>query len=308
MKILITGVSGYLGYELAKKLSSHQIIGIDIKKFRSEFPKHVKFINKSILEPDLESVFAQIAPDICIHLAWTVTPVHKKYLQKALELDYTGTQKIFYYCKSTQVKHIIFMSSTLAYGALKDNPEILTEESPLRAKKSFHYAYNKRIVENEIVQGFIRENPSIKVTVIRAPGFLGPTVKNYVSGILKSKFLPVMIGGRQTPIQFLHIKDLLDVFELVIDKEIAGTYNVAPSDTLLMKEIPNHLKGIKIYLPEFLARLGVSILWFFHFYKTPSSYLDFVRYPFLVSNDKIRKDLGWKPQYSTKDAIESLIE
>lgn len=307
MKFLITGISGYLGFELAKKLTSHTIIGVDIKDPKEPFPDNVIFIKKSILDPSLEKIFEQHLPQIVIHLAWTVTPVHKKKIKQAFELDYNGTKVILEYCTKYKVQYLVFMSSTLAYGALETNPSTLTEASPLRAKKSFHYAYHKRIVEQEIIQPFIQENPSIVVTVVRAPGFLGPTINNYIAHILRSSFLPVMIGGRNTSIQFLHISDLLDFFSLVIDNKVSGIFNVAPDDCMLMKDIPKILPGMKIYVPEFIARLGISLLWFFHAYQAPSSYLDFVRYPFIASNKKAQEELGWRPNYTSKDAILTLL-
>ena len=57
MKILITGISGYLGFELVKKMSAHEIIGFDIKNPKKPFPENVVFIKKSILDPSLEEIF-----------------------------------------------------------------------------------------------------------------------------------------------------------------------------------------------------------------------------------------------------------
>lgn len=308
MKILITGVSGYLGFELTKKLTNHEIIGLDIKKPKEKFPNNVLFIKKSILDQDLHKIFEIHHPEICIHLAWTVTPVHKKNIKKAYELDFDGTKRIFDNCKTYHVNHIIFISSTLAYGALRDNPTFLTEENPLRAKKSFHYSYHKKIVEKEIVQPFMKENPKISVTVLRPAGFLGPTVHNYVSEILRAKLLPVMIGGRHTRIHFLHINDLLDVIDLVIKRKLAGIFNVTPDDSVIMKDLPDILPGHKIYILEFLARLSTSLAWSIHLYAAPSSYLDYVRYEFIATNEKIKDQLEWEPVYTTKEAIQSLLK
>ena len=307
MKILITGISGYLGYELAKKLGDHEIIGLDIKEPKKKLPNNVSFIHKSILDSDLEKIFKKFQLDTCIHLAWTVTPVHKKELKKAFDVDFNGTKFILENCKTFNVKHIIFMSSTLAYGALKNNPERLTEEDPLRARKSFHYAYHKKIVEEELLKPFIKNNPSIKVTILRAPGFFGPMANNYIASILRSKILPVMIGGRLTRIQFLHITDLLNVIDLFVQKKAPGVFNVTPDDNVMMKDIPKILPGFKIYTFESLARFFVFIGWSIHLYSAPSSYLDFVRFEFLASNQKIKDNLGWNPSFSTIDAIKSLI-
>ena len=163
------------------------------------------------------------------------------------------------------------------------------------------------MVEEEFLNPFIKENPQITITILRPPGFLGSMANNYVANILRSKILPVMIGVRNTKIQFLHVNDLISAIDLVIQKRPSGIYNLSPDTPIIMKDVPTLLSGHKIYLPESLARLLVSIAWFFHFYQAPSSYLDFVRYEFLVSNEKIKTELGWSPKYSTELAILSLI-
>lgn len=307
MKILITGIAGFLGFELANYLSDYEIIGIDIKDKPLNLSENVYYIKKSILDDDLNQVFIEQKPHAVIHLAWTVQPVHSKKLRQAYELDYNGTKKVLESCNSSKVKQLVFMSSTLAYGALQDNPKFLIEKNLLRAKKSFHYAYHKRLVENEVIQPFIKEHPEINVVILRPSGFLGPMAKNYVANILRSKILPVMIGGRNTRIQFLHIRDLLDAIVLIIQKNTAGIFNVSPDDVVEMKDIPKLLPGHKLFIPELLARLGISFAWVLHLYKAPSSYLDFVRFEFIASNEKIKKELQWNPKYSTTDAIKSLI-
>ena len=306
MKIIITGISGYLGFELAKALPKYEIIGIDINEPKKGFPNNVIFYKESILNPHISDIFSLHKPEVCIHLAWVVSPIHNK--NKAYNIDCNGTKNIFSNCRQFHVRHIIFMSSTLAYGALKDNPELLTEEDPLRARSTFHYSYHKRLVELEIVHPFINENKNILVTILRPPGFLGPMANNYISSILKAKLLPVMIGGRFTKIQFIYIDDLLEVIELIVSKSIAGIFNVTPDNTILMKDLPNLLSGHKIYIPESIARFLIRIAWFFRLYKAPSSYLDFVRYEFNASNEKIKRELGWNPQYTTEQAIKSLLK
>lgn len=307
MKILITGISGFLGYELTKFLSKHDLVGIDFKEPAKPFPDNVIFYKKNILEESILEIFRTHGPDVCVHLAWIVSPVHANKLKTAYEIDYTGTTKILQYCKLSSVNHIIFMSSTLAYGALKDNCHILTEKDPLRANMSFHYSYHKKLVETEIVQPFIKENPNIKVTILRASAFLSQDVSNYVADVLKAKILPVMIGGRNTRIQFMHIQDLLDVISKIIEKRVIGIFNVAPDDYVIMKNLPKLLPGHKVYVPELLARFSIKIAWFLHINSAPSSYLDFVRYEFIASNEKLKKELEWKPKFSTSEAIKSLL-
>ncbi|MHA2364034.1 MAG: NAD-dependent epimerase/dehydratase family protein [Candidatus Hodarchaeales archaeon] len=306
-RIAITGSSGYLGTQLVKKLSFLPILCLDLNFPLLKLPKSAIFKQCSVLDPKIGKEIEEFKPTCVIHLAFSVSPVHGSKIKDAFKVDFEGTKNVFEFSARNRVQQIIHMSSTLAYGAFKDNPKLLTEEHPLRAKSSFHYAYHKRIVEEQVCNPFINNHKKIKLTILRPCAFIGETLHNYVVKILKGKFLPVMRKGGDNSIQFAYIDDIVNAILRSIIKKSAGVYNITPDDAISMNEIAKLLPGCKVVLPEFLARLGNTLLWWTHLSDAPTSYLDYVRWPFVASNNKAKAELGWQPEKTSEMTLLSLV-
>ena len=109
MKILITGVNGFLGEEISKYFLSKKnfkIIGSDIS------PKITIFLHKMWLTKDfeiLENNIKEIKPDAIIHCAAKIFEERNK--QKIWELNYYSTKKLYDLSKKYKVKKFIFIST-----------------------------------------------------------------------------------------------------------------------------------------------------------------------------------------------------
>ena len=132
MKILITGVAGFIGFHLANVLlaDNHQIIGVDnlnnyydqtLKDDRLAILKdhHDYAFNKVDLKdkPSLDQVFETNKPDYVINLAaqagvrYSITNPYA-YLDSNL----IGFMNILEACRSYPVKHLLYASSSSVYG------------------------------------------------------------------------------------------------------------------------------------------------------------------------------------------------
>lgn len=176
--ILITGVSGYFGQKLIKLLETKtevtRITGIDIKPPAFNSPK-LEFI-KSDVRDNLEEVFRGRNIDCVIHTAYILPPIHDISLMEDININ--GTKNVLNAAAAYGVKQILDCSSSTAYGFHSDNPELLTEESPLRGNDDFTYAKNKKEIEAWI-RGFEKDHPGILFTTVRpcfvvGPGFTNP--------------------------------------------------------------------------------------------------------------------------------------
>lgn len=144
-KILITGVAGFIGSNLAKTLltcfKAIKIIGIDnlndyydvsLKKYRlSEFENHENFV---FLKEDISDkntifrVFEEYKPDIVVNLAaqagvrYSITNPDV-YIESNLIGFYNILESCRYsYDKKTPVQHLIYASSSSVYGLNKKIP------------------------------------------------------------------------------------------------------------------------------------------------------------------------------------------
>jgi nucleoside-diphosphate-sugar epimerase len=130
MNILVTGTSGYAGFEIYKFLinTSHKIFSVDLfenKKITSnQFIFNLSYIDKF---KNLD----HIKFDICIHTAGLFN--NKKNIENSISAD----KNIISYCKKNNIKLIYFSTfliktfPNIDYAKLKKNSENLIQESKI---------------------------------------------------------------------------------------------------------------------------------------------------------------------------------
>ncbi|MCU0598797.1 MAG: SDR family oxidoreductase [Desulfobacterales bacterium] len=306
--ILLTGVSGYLGSRLVERLSKREdigdMVGIDIKN-PAELPDGVSFYAGDIRDPSINDVLVKHAIDTVFHLAFVVKPIHNT--QRMHDIDVNGTNNILEAAHRSGVRHVIAISSTLAYGAHPDNPKQLTEDAPLRGNKIFPYGYYKAVTD-KLIQDFARNHPEMTVSILRPCTVFGPTVDNYVSRML---FLPatVCVKGYDPPVQFVHEDDFVEACLLAMDQQKTGAFNITGNGTITVKEIAHALGARVIPVPAWLLYPTLECLWRLHFPKIEVNrgYLDYIRYPFVASNKKAKELLGFDPKYTSAQTLEETI-
>ncbi|MHA1984442.1 MAG: NAD-dependent epimerase/dehydratase family protein [Candidatus Hodarchaeales archaeon] len=304
--IIITGSSGNLGKLIVNNILNYNLICIDNRNPDYKLPLNASFVNYDITRKDLDDLISKLNPTIIIHAAFTVTPVKENQRKQALINDMIGTKNVLKGAKAANTNHVIYLSSTLAYGALIKNNHLLKETDPLQAKENFHYSYHKKLVEEKICLPFMKKYSKPILTILRPSGILGPHIENYVTEILNWKILPFISEGKSTKIQWLHEFDFIQAILQAIEIKKKGVFNITPDTAETFIEQSKYLPNYSIFIPEKLSRLTSNLMFYFNISKAPSAYLDFVRYQFIASNKKAKKELNWSPKYSTKDALLSI--
>jgi len=307
--IFITGISGYLGTVLGKKLSQRddvdKIVGIDINPPADELKKKIRFYQKDIRNPEIQKLLIEHKIDTVFHLAFVVKPIHN--LKQMHDIDANGTNNILTQSYAAGVSHLIAIRSTLAYGAHADNPEMLRENSPLRGNKTYPYGYYKAITDR-MIQDFAGSHRELSTTILRPCTVFGPSIDNYVSRML---FLPITasIKGYDPEIQFVHEKDFVNACLTAFEKKLPGIFNIAGDGTLAVSEIARML-GSKVFsLAPWIIYPVLECLWKLHFpmIEVNRGYLDYIRYPFVASNKKAKQELNFYPDYSSIETLNDTI-
>ncbi|MHA1992105.1 MAG: NAD-dependent epimerase/dehydratase family protein [Candidatus Hodarchaeales archaeon] len=306
--IIITGSSGNLGKLIVNNIPNYNLICIDVRNPDYKLPLNANFVNYDITRNNFDDLLSKLNPSTIIHTAFTVTPVKQNQRKKALVNDMIGTKNVLKGAKSANANHVIYLSSTLAYGALIKNNHLLKETDSLQAKEDIHYSYHKKIVEEKICLPYMKKHSKPILTILRASGILGPHIENYVTEILNWKVLPFISEGKSTKIQWLHEFDFIQAILRAIETEKKGVFNITPNTSESFIEQSKYLPKRSIFIPDKLSRLVSKFMFHFNISKAPSAYLDFVRYQFIASNKKAKKELNWNPKYSTKEALLSIYK
>ena len=143
MKILITGVAGFIGYHLAKSLinADYDIVGIDnlnsyydldLKKARLVNLKKLKlsFYKVDICDPKkLKTIFSKNSFDVIIHLAAQAGVRYSiENPQEYIQSNINGFFNILELSRNNNIKHLIFASSSSIYG---ENENLCFEENQI---------------------------------------------------------------------------------------------------------------------------------------------------------------------------------
>ena len=121
---------------------------------------------------------------------------------------------------------------------------------------------------------------------------------------------PIMIGIYRfdPPLQFIHEDDLMRLIEIFLVDKMEGIYNVAGDGEIKYSDVAKLLRKRMLKLPERLLEFLMLISWVMHLQTdSPASGLKFIKYPPVVSTDKLVKYIGFRFQYSTKEALSSLV-
>lgn len=154
--ILITGVAGFIGYSLAKILSSkgYSVVGIDninnyydveLKKDRLSQLSNITFIQMDIND-ELDEVFSQHDIDVVINLAAQAGVRYaRKNPDSYVRSNIDGFYNLIETSRKYNVKKFLYASSSSVYGA---NKEVPYSESERTATPMSLYAATKLANEN----------------------------------------------------------------------------------------------------------------------------------------------------------------
>lgn len=295
MKILITGVHGFVGGNLVAYLAKeNEIYGLDIIA-----PKKDGVI-KTYSWDDLDK--NQIPEvDSIIHLAGRAHDVKsggKGQMDEYMKINYGLTQKIYDYFLASKAKKFIFFSSVKA-AADRVEGEFVDEN--VEPKPKGPYGESKIAAERYILSHTdITENTDKQVYILRPCMIHGPGNKgnlNLLYGFVK-KGIPYPLGAFENKRTFTSIDNLCFIINGLLTKDVAsGIYNMGDDEALstneLIEEICKSLgKKAHIWkLPKGMMRVVAKIGGILHLPLNPER-LRKLTENYISSNEKIKKALG----------------
>jgi len=303
MKVALTGVSGYLGQLILPLLDKHEgvesILGLDIALCPFHSPK-CSFQTADMRFADFKGMLKGI--DVLYHLAFVVEPPKGMTIETIDEINIQGSKNVLKGAVAAGVSKIIVASSIAAYGAHPDNPEVLTEESPLRPNADWYYSRAKGEIE-AFLDGVQRQHPEITIIRFRPSAFLGPSIRNPMG----KQYLSRSLIGTKKGYRIDHCwdQDVAEAFVLALSYDRSGTFNLAGGNPITLDDAGRLLEKKVICLNQgllsFLVRMAIALGF------APQGLRDWVdvatRGSILVSADLAKERLGWRPQFDSAGAL-----
>lgn len=304
--IAITGAHTFLGRNIIGVLEEDDSVGrvvvIDVKAPVAAGAKTV-FYELDLTQPAVESRVAEILHaervDAFAHLAFAANPTQATAW--AHELESVGTMHVLSACRKHDLRLLVVRSSVLVYGPHPSNPNFLSEDHPLNGLHGSHFVDDKLDVEKQ-VQQFAGQQRGCSVTVLRMAPTLGPTIDNYVVRWLSRRLVPTVMG-HDPLVQFLHEVDAVAALKLALDRGVAGVFNIAGEGVLPISTVIKLAGRLSLPIPYPLFRRIAGLLWVAQLSEAPPQFIAALRYLCVADGRRAREQLGFRPVYSTRDAV-----
>ena len=255
MKILITGVAGFLGSHLSQKLSEsgHEVIGVDnmMGGYEDNIPKNIKFFNFDCCDlKKMKEVMKNI--DVVYHCAATAhegLSVFSPY--EITKNNFMSSVSVFSAAIANKVKRIIFCSSMARYGNQKTP---FTED--MSPKPVDPYGISKVAAENVLIN--LCELNNIEWVIAVPHNIIGPRQKyddpfrNVVSIMINrmlQKKAPIIYGDGKQKRCFSYIDDCLSCLLPMLNQKNLNKQiiNIGPDEEFVtineISEICSNITG-----------------------------------------------------------------
>jgi nucleoside-diphosphate-sugar epimerase len=322
MRVLITGITGFIGAHLAHELlkkKRYELVGTfrDAEKALLFEKQGIEMRKADLLKPDsLKDITKDV--DVVVHLAGLMR-FHDPW-DLLYKHNVKATQIIAGDVLQHGVQHFIYSSSTEAIGPVINIPG--DETSPYNP--TYEYGKTKQIAELWLKEK--QQTVGLPLTILRPTGVYGPAdvyvTLSTVRAIAHRK-LRVLPGKGDTYIHFTYVDDIIQGFQRTIEKpkkSLGETFILASDEYTPYKEmftIVANLLDIPPPTRSIPMTLAKAYLSFIQWNNTRKGIDDFVMHTSLIdtmktnraySNAKAKKILGFAPRYSYRDGMKKTLE
>lgn len=318
LTVAVTGPTGTFGFGLLPLLQADARVGRVVGVARREFDpaEHgwtkMEYRRGDVRDPStLADAFA--SADAVVHLAFIIMGGDPD-TTRAVNIE--GTLNAFRAARSAGASRFVYSSSVAAYGFHPDNPARIAEDWPTRPAARLRYAREKAELEDLLAAE--AAGGSLDLYVLRPPVVLGPhTVgaKQVLPGLLAG-LLPKLQGRLprspvrlpvpvpDLPIQFVHESDVGQALLLcAVGDGPPGVYNVAGDGVLSLVDVAREFGFLPIPVPGGWAQSSARAVTRLRRLPGGLDWLEAAAYPPLLDTTRAKEVLGWRPQYSSLEAL-----
>ena len=262
LKLLITGVSGFIGRSLVEEIEKRQlnwdIYGVDINPLVFSNKKYLEYVNFTTLdirnEGEVNSYFINHCFDGVIHLAAVSRVVDaENNKENCVQTNYWGTKYLVENVAKFPKTWMIFGSSREVYGEQSVFPVKESAE-----KKPVNIYGECKLNGEKLVKGLINRYVILRFSNVYGNSYDigGRVIPSFINKALNNETL-FLEGGNQI-IDFTHIEDTVDC--ILKSVELLQNNTIDSEEIHISPGVENKLTDIIYFLEHLLnKKLKVAV-------------------------------------------------
>ena len=309
LKVLITGITGFVGGHLTELLAreSYQIYGTYLDPFNlknlSPSQQKATFYPCDLTQPEaVEAVVKSVQPDVVYHLAG-MSHVQKSWSirETTLKVNLFGALNLLESLrKFAPSAKTLMVSSSEVYGNVPLDLQPISENSPLRpltpyaaSKASLELLCHPYIYGDKlhiiIVRPFNHTGPR------QDPSFVCSDFARQIAEIEKGLREPrIYVGNLDARRDFSDVRDVVRGYQMIMKKGRTGEiYNIASGKAYAIGEL------LDILLSLSPAKIQIS--------PDPDRIRPSDIHLLLGDNTKVRHQIGWEPEIPIQDTLRDIL-
>ena len=290
MKVLITGINGFVGQYLKKHLLSAgcDVFGID----RHSHDKDT--FETDITDRDkLGGIIKDIRPEEIYHLAGIADVAHGN-VSDYYTVHAIGTLNLYEAVQKADIDpKILYVSTSNVYGIVPEEKQPITEAQPVRPVN--HYGASKAAGEM-ISHKYIADG--LRIIIARSFNHTGPgQTESFILPKLAKAFAEkqpeIGLGDTHTKRDFTDVRDVVKAYRMIVQEAGAGdVYNVCSGAVYSIDDMLGYLRNITGHAIRIRQMASLK--------RTVD--------PVLFAGDNRRlKKLGWSASIPIEQTIKDLI-
>jgi nucleoside-diphosphate-sugar epimerase len=307
-KVLVTGVSGFVGQSIYKNLIKlkYFVRGAVRNSDAALINSNTKFISIGNIDAETKWHNALEGIDCVIHCAGK-TPINKKTeLDIYRAVNREGTKNLAEQAVKAGVKRLIFLSSANVNGDATFGSLIFKHNDFSKPKNA--YSISKLEAEQALLE--ISKQTGLEVVIIRPTLVYGKRVKGKFLSLLNLvyKQIPLPFAKINNLRSFIGLDNLVDLIICCIDhpKAVGKIFLVSDGEDLSTPDLIRKLSKFMNKSPR-LFQVPQLIIQFMGYLVGKSSEVKALFRSFRVDNSYTREILGWSPALSLDESLEKTV-
>jgi UDP-glucose 4-epimerase len=308
-RILITGVSGYWGGELARRLEGSEefdyIAGLDTRPPSADLAR-TEFIRADIRNPLISKLLPKTGIDTLVHSNVLLAPEPGKDPRQLHDINVIGSLQLLAACEKTpELRSIVVRGSAAIYGAEPNAPAFFTEDMARRFPLRTRFQRDIGELENYF-ENHARRYPQVAVMMLRYQPTLGAKLDSPLTRYLRQPVVPVQLGFDPL-LQFVHADDAVGALEAAVRQPVRGPVNVAGDGSISLTRLLRLAGKVALPIPAPLFSTTLGLGRRLGLPRLPPEAVPWLRNGVTLDCARLVEEVGFRPR-STLETVADFIE